>query len=146
MRLSSFLPMNMPISFGFIMAAPTPFNTILWQWINQTYNATLNYGNRNASSQYTMQDIAKSYGMACGASIALALGVRKAMNPLSKGVTGAKLLVLNTAGSFIGCSTAGFLNAWFMRQTELEKGIDVLDPETMESYGKSQICAKQAVV
>jgi len=115
MRLSSFLPMNMPISFGFIMAAPTPFNTIFWQWVNQTYNATLNYGNRNASSQYTMQDIAKSYAMACGASITLALGVRKAMNPLTKGATGAKLMVFNTAGSFIGCSTAGFLNAWFMR-------------------------------
>lgn len=33
-RLSSFLPCNIPISFGFIIAAPTPFNTIFWQWIN----------------------------------------------------------------------------------------------------------------
>ena len=29
-RFSSFLPMNIPISFGFIFAAPTPFNTIFW--------------------------------------------------------------------------------------------------------------------
>ncbi len=34
MRVSSFLPCNIPIVFGFIMAAPTPFNTIFWQWIN----------------------------------------------------------------------------------------------------------------
>ncbi len=34
MRCSSFVPMNIPISFGFIVAAPTPFNTILWQAIN----------------------------------------------------------------------------------------------------------------
>ena len=53
MRLSSFVPINMPIAFGMIITAPTPFNTILWQWINQTYNAALNYGNRNASSNYT---------------------------------------------------------------------------------------------
>lgn len=53
MRVNSFLPLNMPIAFGFIVAAPTPFNTIFWQWINQTYNASLNYGNRNASSTYT---------------------------------------------------------------------------------------------
>ena len=30
MRLSSFIPMNLPISFGMIMTAPTPFNTIFW--------------------------------------------------------------------------------------------------------------------
>jgi hypothetical protein len=29
-RFSSFIPMNIPIAFGFICAAPTPFNTILW--------------------------------------------------------------------------------------------------------------------
>ena len=34
MRLSSFIPMNIPISFGMVVTAPTPFNTILWQWIN----------------------------------------------------------------------------------------------------------------
>ena len=34
MRMSSFIPMNMPIAFGLIIAAPTPFNTIFWQWIN----------------------------------------------------------------------------------------------------------------
>ena len=49
-RFSSFLPMNIPIAFGFVFAAPTPFNTIFFQWLNQTYNAGLNYANRNASS------------------------------------------------------------------------------------------------
>jgi sideroflexin-5 len=29
-RLSSFLPCNVPIAFGFIIATPTPFNTIFW--------------------------------------------------------------------------------------------------------------------
>ena len=53
MRLSSFIPMNLPIAFGMITTAPTPFNTIFWQWMNQSYNAMLNYGNRNASSNYT---------------------------------------------------------------------------------------------
>ena len=30
MRVSSFMIMNMPIAFGFIVAKPTPFNTIFW--------------------------------------------------------------------------------------------------------------------
>ena len=33
-RLSSFVPMNMPIAFGMIITDPTPFNTIFWQWVN----------------------------------------------------------------------------------------------------------------
>lgn len=53
MRMSSFIPVNLPISYGMIIVAPTPFNTIFWQFLNQTYNAMINYGNRNASSTYT---------------------------------------------------------------------------------------------
>ena len=29
-RMSSFLPLNLPISFGLIITPPTPFNTVLW--------------------------------------------------------------------------------------------------------------------
>jgi len=53
LRFSSFIPMNLPISFGMLFLAPTTFNTLFFQWLNQTYNASLNYANRNASSKYT---------------------------------------------------------------------------------------------
>jgi hypothetical protein len=145
MRVSSFLPANIPIAFGFIIAAPTPFNTIFWQWINQTYNALFNYGNRNASSPYGVNDILKSYTIAATSSIAVALGVRKILSPYSRNAVGSKLILLNSISSFFACSTAGFLNAWFMRRTELTKGIDVID-ETGKSHGKSQITAKKAVL
>ena len=29
-RFSTFLPANIPINFGMLIAAPTPFNTIFW--------------------------------------------------------------------------------------------------------------------
>ena len=80
MRLSSFVPMNMPIAFGMIITDPTPFNTILWQCINQTYNASLTYGNRNATSTYTNKDILKSYVIACATSITVALSIRKVLS------------------------------------------------------------------
>ena len=51
MRMSAFVPTNVPIIFGMLLSTPTPLNTAMWQWINQTYNAGMNYGNRNASSQ-----------------------------------------------------------------------------------------------
>ena len=140
-RFSSFLPMNIPICFGFIIAAPTPFNTIFWQWINQTYNAWLNYGNRNASSNYTTKDIALSYAAACSSSIVVGLGIRKLLEKRSNSATGAKLILLNSVSSFFACASAGFINAWCMRQTEMQKGIAVLHPETEEDLGKSKKCA-----
>jgi hypothetical protein len=30
MRMSSYLPVNLPISYGMIIVAPTPINTIFW--------------------------------------------------------------------------------------------------------------------
>ena len=89
LRFSSFLPMNIPICFGFIIAAPTPFNTVFWQGINQTYNAALNYGNRNASSVYTNKDIGTSYVAACTSSITISLAIRKMLAARTARVTGA---------------------------------------------------------
>ena len=119
MRMSSFIPMNMPITFGLIIAAPTPLNTIFWQWVNQTYNAAVNYGNRNATSVYTKEDLVKSYTAATVTSIGVALGVRKMLEKRTRSMKGAKLLVFNSFSSFLAISSAGFLNAYLMRQTEL---------------------------
>ena len=49
-RMSSFLPTNLPVCYSLIILDPTPFNTIFANWLNQTYNAYNNWGNRNASS------------------------------------------------------------------------------------------------
>lgn len=42
---------------------------------------------------------------------------------------GPRLIVMNSVSAFFACSTAGFLNAYLMRTTELNKGIDIVDPE-----------------
>ena len=143
-RLSSFLPCNIPIAFGFIIATPTPFNTIFWQWINQTYNALMNYGNRNATSLYTTEDILKSYAVAVGSSIVVALTIRKALSGWTRNLTGSKMIVANSISSFFACATAGYMNAHFMRKTELDKGIDILDDEG-QNRGKSKVAAQKAV-
>ena len=144
-RMSSFVPMNMPIAFGMIMTPPTPFNTILWQWVNQTYNASMNYANRNASSKYTTQDIVQSYGMAVSIAIGLSLGIRRAVASRVAGTTGAKMVFFNTISTYIACSSAGFSNAYLMRKTEIKTGINVINPETNEPVGLSKKCAEIAV-
>ena len=54
--------------------------------------------------------------------------------------------IVNGVSSFWALSISGFLNAWVMRKTEMEKGIDVVDPETKEAVGVSKNCAKKAVL
>ena len=98
-----------------IVVAPTPVNTILGQWVNQTYNAMVNYGNRNASSVYTAADIGKSYTCAVSSSIIVALAIRKLVAIKFGHVGGAKQILLNSVSAFFAVSTAGFLNAYLMR-------------------------------
>ena len=57
MRTSAFVPTNIPIITGMLISPPGQFWTIFWQWLNQTYNAGLNYGNRNASSTQTNYEL-----------------------------------------------------------------------------------------
>ncbi len=51
------------------------------QVLNQTYNAGMNYGNRNASSTYTNTDLARGYFGAVIASIGISVLSRKALSP-----------------------------------------------------------------
>ena len=107
----------------------------------------MNYGNRNATSNYTNNDILKGYAVACVASIGTALLIRKGFSSYTKNMKGAKLVVMNSISSFFACSTAGFLNAYFMRQSELDKGIEVFDPEDHDQVvGISKVAAKKAVM
>lgn len=101
----------------------------------------MNYGNRNATSLYTTEDIIKSYLVATSSSIGVALTIRKILSPLSKNATGAKQIVLNGVVGFFACATAGYLNSFIMRRTELEKGIEIMDPEG-NIVGKSKVAAK----
>ena len=76
----------------------------------------------------------------------MGLGVRKALAKQLAKAKGGHLVTLNAISSFVGVASAGFLNAYFMRQTEIRTGINVLDPDTHEPLGTSQKCAKVAVL
>ena len=129
MRMSSFLPLNIPINFGLIVTPPSPFNTILWNWINQTYSAQCNYGNRNASSKYTVKTIIKSYVAACMVSISIALFSRHLVSKWTAGMSvGGMMLIFNSITSYLSCASAGFCNVLMMRYSELVNGISVYDP------------------
>ena len=129
MRMCAFVPMNLPILFGMLISPPTTINTIFWQWFNQSFNAGLNYGNRNASSKYTSKDLAQGYSAAVGSSVLMALTLRSLFASQTRKVSGAKLILINAVVSTIAGGTAGFLNTYFMRSVEMINGIEVYEDQ-----------------
>lgn len=125
MRLCALLPLNLPIFLGITFSAPTTFNTIFWQFVNQTYNAGLNYGQRNATSTYTTTDCLIGYGAALASAITASMSLRLLTNPLIKTASGGKKAIINAIVGYVGCGCAGFANLYFMRQKELTSGISV---------------------
>ena len=77
MRLSGYTVIKIPIMFAVMFAQQSPAFNAFAQWVNQTYNAMINYGNRNASSKYTNTDIARGYVAAVTVSLSIVLFTRK---------------------------------------------------------------------
>lgn len=115
MRISFFLPGNIPIGMGFMFSAPTMFNTVFWHVVNQTYNAILNFGNANKSSPVSNSDIMKSYVMAIIASCGAGASVRMLTKNITATSTGGKLVIVNGGVTLVACALGGFANNYFIR-------------------------------
>jgi len=119
-RMCGFVPTNIPIIGFMMLAPPTMFITALSQGINQSYNAGMNFGNKNSSCEYTDFDLLRGYGVALSSSIGVGLFMRKLLSPLAKGSTGNKALLLNSLVAVSGSASANFFNTLAMRYAEIE--------------------------
>ena len=144
-RVSAFIPVNIPITAALLMSAPTPLNIVFWQWVNQTYNAGLNYGNRNASSTQTNSDLAIAYCIACGVSISIAISMHRVANRVLAGKTGFAVAIASNVINYTACMTSTNANTFFIRRSELTNGIMVKHEQTGQEFGNSQIAAKEAI-
>lgn len=89
MRLSSFVAFNIPILLlTLFVKNQTPLFNVGVQWLNQTYNAAMNYGNRNASSPLTTGDLAKGYSFAVGVSCSVVFFARLVLAKQLAGLKG----------------------------------------------------------
>lgn len=139
-RMSFQVPGNMVITgcmMQFYRSIPA---VVFWQWVNQSFNAIVNYSNRNASAGVTTEQLGQAYVAATAASVATAVGFNRliARNPkLSQGMIGRFVPLLAVAA-------ANCVNIPLMRQRELMEGIDIKTQEG-EVLGKSKEAAKTAV-
>lgn len=145
-RFACFAPANFVIVPSMLLPstiASAP-RTILAHWNNQSYNAAVNYANRNASSEVTTSTLFKAYVAAVGSSVGIALGA----GAITKRVEGMGRPGLSTAVRatlpYSACAGAGCLNLMLVRQTELIEGVEVTDHEGL-SHGNSLIAGKSAI-
>eukprot|EP00667_Euglena_gracilis_P010742 EG_transcript_10940 len=144
-RFSAFAPANVGI-VGLMLLPSTvlsPWRTVAVHWLNQTYNAAMNYANRNASNPISNRLLAEAYAGAVGTSVSIALGATFILQKLPE--TGALALGVRTALPWLAVASAGAANVALIRRNELVTGVNVSDKEG-NVYGKSVVAGKYGLV
>ena len=115
------VPGNMTITGCMMTFYKSTPAVIFWQTANQSFNAVVNYTNRNASAGVTNEQLGTAYVAATSASVITALAFNKAIasSPtLSAGIVGRLVPLMAVAA-------ANCVNIPLMRQQEIKKGITI---------------------
>lgn len=74
-RMSFQVPGGMIITGFMLQFYRTMPAVVFWQWVNQSFNALVNYTNRNAASPTSVRQMALSYFTATSTAVATAVGM-----------------------------------------------------------------------
>ncbi|KAL5263619.1 hypothetical protein ACHWQZ_G008849 [Mnemiopsis leidyi] len=135
-RMSFQVPGNMTITGLMMTYYRTTPAVLFWQWVNQSFNAIVNYTNRSGKSDISESVLLKSYVAASTCAVGVAVGLNKATSKLSP--------LVGRFVPFAAVAAANCVNIPMMRQSELIEGIDVLN-ENGEVVGQSKAAARSAI-
>lgn len=141
-RMSGFAVFGTPIIVGLLLPNPAVAQTCFFQTLNQSHNAAINFANRNASAPTSIKDTAVGFGAAVATSVGIALSMNEGIKRAP--VSAATRVLLSRFVPYPAIATAGALNMFLMRRSELEHGIEVQAPDGTV-LGVSQIAAKEAI-
>ncbi|XP_017924749.1 sideroflexin-2 isoform X2 [Manacus vitellinus] len=135
-RMSFQVPGGMAITGFMLQFYRTVPAVVFWQWVNQSFNAFVNYTNRNAASPISLRQIGVAYVTATGAALATAVGLnlytKRAPPLLARWVP------------FAAVAAANCINIPMMRQQEIINGITVTDGDNNE-LGRSRRAAVKGI-
>lgn len=119
-RMSFQVPGGMVLIGAMITFYRSTSSVIFWQWANQSFNALVNYTNRNAASELTTSKILTAYVSATTCALVTALGLKSL---LAKRASPFLLRLV----PFAAVSASNAVNIPFMRQNELAHGVTMYD-------------------
>uniref|UniRef100_A0A8R1DMN1 ANF_receptor domain-containing protein n=1 Tax=Caenorhabditis japonica TaxID=281687 RepID=A0A8R1DMN1_CAEJA len=123
------MPGNMVIT-GMLLSLYRTFPGVVFShWINQSFNAVVNYTNRSGNSKATNERLFLSYCCATGGAMTAALGLNR-MVKNSHGLA-ARLV------PFAAIALANAINIPMMRSNEVTEGMELRD-ENDELVGRSR--------
>lgn len=135
-RMSFQVPGGMAITGFMLQFYRTVPAVVFWQWVNQSFNALVNYTNRNAASPITPKQIGVAYATATSTALATAVGLnlytKKAPPLVARWVP------------FAAVAAANCVNIPMMRQQEILNGITVTD-ENGNQLGQSKKAAMKGI-
>ncbi|CAH1784955.1 unnamed protein product [Owenia fusiformis] len=124
-RMSFQVPGGMAITGAMLQWYKTNTAVIFWQWVNQSFNALVNYTNRNAASDITAQQIGLAYVTATTSAVVTAIGLKKFL--AKRAGPFAQRFV-----PFAAVAAANCVNVPLMRQSEITNGIMTTDEDENE--------------
>lgn len=136
-RMSFQMPGGMAITGAMLQFYRSNSAIIFWQWVNQSFNALVNYTNRNANSSLTTTQLLVSYVSATSSALVAAVGYK---GYLTKKTSPFFLRYV----PFVAVAVANCINIPLMRQNELIYGIDIQD-ENGNNVGKSRVAAAKGI-
>jgi len=133
-RMSFQMPGGMLITGAMLQFYRSVPAVVFWQWFNQSFNALVNYTNRNADSPTSTKQLGIAYTSATFSALATAIGLRKVCERFAS-------TLLQRFVPFAAVASANFVNIPLMRQNELMNGIAIYDADGNKA-GSSTLAAK----
>lgn len=131
-RMSFQVPGGMAITGAMLQWYRTNTAVIFWQWVNQSFNALVNYTNRNAESELTLSQIGVAYVSATTSAIITAIGLKQFLAKRASSL-------MQRFVPFAAVAAANCVNVPLMRQRELTDGVVCSDED-----GKKLVTSKAA--
>lgn len=136
-RMSFQVPGGMLITGCMLQFYKTVPAVVFWQWVNQSFNALVNYTNRNAKSEVSQTQLGVAYVSATTSALVTALGLKKFLEKRAG-------TLLQRYVPFAAVAAANCVNIPLMRQSEIINGIEVFD-ENGNHVGESRLAAFKGI-
>ena len=136
-RMSFQVPGGMLITGAMLQWYKSTPQVVFWQWFNQSFNALVNYTNRNATAPTDTSQLATAYFSATFSALGTAIGLKAALAKSSS-------RLIQRFVPFAAVAAANCVNIPLMRQQELLEGMTLTD-ETGQTACLSKSCANDGI-